>query len=214
MDASIARDLVPESSDCISPIGECSHQSAMNRESEGAHLRSRTNSLDAFESFYGVTKDDKEREAFLVPSAVPEQDPSLDISASSNSLPDTQIISTQNQNISSIISRTPQESSEAKENHESASPERQSDGVLVRHRTIRFADSDRDFCGQVQPEQTGETRQEASAALKRKMQRCETWMPRVQRLVPQGGYATNAVWGCDQKNFIACGGTSLDGFVV
>ena len=33
-------------------------------------------------------------------------------------------------------------------------------------------------------------------------------MPLVQRVVMQGGYATNAVWGCDRQNFIAVGGAN------
>ena len=48
----------------------------------------------------------------------------------------------------------------------------------------------------------------ARARLKMKLARKESWMPLVQRVVMQGGYATNAVWGCDRQNFIAVGGAN------
>ena len=51
---------------------------------------------------------------------------------------------------------------------------------------------------------------QATARLRLKMQlaRKESWMPLVQRVVMQGGYATNAIWGCDRENFIAVGGAN------
>ena len=48
----------------------------------------------------------------------------------------------------------------------------------------------------------------AQARLKMQLARRESWMPLVQRVVMQGGYATNAVWGCDRQNFIAVGGAN------